>query len=137
MPNYKAKGTVVFQNKTPMCQYRAVGHPIAVAITEALVDKAASECNIDRFEFRKNNLIPDNAYPTKTPSGVPLEDLSHHACIEKLKKLMNIDELERYKKYTIDVMVDRLKIKTENKERLSESIESCFRLGNCVFFISF
>ena len=84
-----------------MCQYRAVGHPIAVAITEALVDKAASECNIDRFEFRKNNLIPDNAYPTKTPSGVPLEDLSHHACIEKLKKLMNIDELERYKKESL------------------------------------
>ena len=101
VPNYKAKGTVVFQNKTPMCQYRAVGHPIAVAITEALVDKAASECNIDRFEFRKNNLIPDNAYPTKTPSGVPLEDLSHHACIEKLKKLMNIDELERYKKESL------------------------------------
>ena len=23
VPNYKAKGTVVFQNKTPMCQYRA------------------------------------------------------------------------------------------------------------------
>ena len=41
IPNYKAVGTVVFQNKTPMCQYRAVGHPIAVAITEALVDKAA------------------------------------------------------------------------------------------------
>ena len=40
IPNYKAVGTVVFQNKTPMCQYRAVGHPIAVAITEALIDKA-------------------------------------------------------------------------------------------------
>ena len=38
--------------------------------------------NMDRYEFRKINLIPDNAYPTKTPSGVPLEDLSHHACIE-------------------------------------------------------
>ena len=28
-PNYRAKTTVVFQNKTPTCQYRAVGHPIA------------------------------------------------------------------------------------------------------------
>ena len=26
-PNYRAKTTVVFQNKTPTCQYRAVGHP--------------------------------------------------------------------------------------------------------------
>ena len=48
----------------------------------------------------------------------------------KLFDIDKIDELERYKKYTIDIMVDRLKIRAENKERLSESIESCFRLGN-------
>ena len=103
VPNYKAKGTVVFQNKTPMCQYRAVGHPIAVAITEALVDKAANALGIDRYEFRKRNLIPDNSYPTKTPSGVPLEDLSHQACIEKLKDMMNIPELEKYKKESLAI----------------------------------
>ena len=28
-PNYKARARVVFQNKNVMCQYRAVGHPIA------------------------------------------------------------------------------------------------------------
>ena len=39
--NYRAKTTVVFQNKTPTCQYRAVGHPIATAVTEGLVDLAA------------------------------------------------------------------------------------------------
>jgi carbon-monoxide dehydrogenase large subunit len=31
----------VFQNKNVMCQYRAVGHPIATAVTEGLVDLAA------------------------------------------------------------------------------------------------
>jgi Aerobic-type carbon monoxide dehydrogenase, large subunit CoxL/CutL homologs len=93
VPNYKAKGTVVFQNKTPMCQYIAVGHPIPVAVTEALIDKAANSLNIDRYKFRKKNLIPNNAYPTKTPSGVPLEDLSHHACIEKLSNMMNLPKL--------------------------------------------
>ena len=39
--NYRAKTTVVLQNKTPTCQYRAVGHPIATAVTEGLVDLAA------------------------------------------------------------------------------------------------
>ena len=39
--NLRAKTTVVFQNKTPTCQYRAVGHPIATAVTEGLVDLAA------------------------------------------------------------------------------------------------
>ena len=39
--NYKARARVVFQNKNVMCQYRAVGHPIATAVTEGLVELAA------------------------------------------------------------------------------------------------
>ena len=97
IPNYKAVGTVVFQNKTPMCQYRAVGHPIAVAITEALVDKAATKIGINLHEIRKKNFIPDNAYPNKTPSGEPLEDLSHQASMDKLLGMMNIAEIEKQK----------------------------------------
>jgi carbon-monoxide dehydrogenase large subunit len=32
------RGRVVFQNKNVMCQYGAVGHPIACSVTEGLVD---------------------------------------------------------------------------------------------------
>ena len=39
---YRAKLRVVFQNKVPTCQYRGVGHPIACAVTEALVDGIAA-----------------------------------------------------------------------------------------------
>jgi len=39
--NYRARARVVFQNKNVMCQYRAVGHPIACSVTEGLVDLAA------------------------------------------------------------------------------------------------
>ena len=42
-PNYRARARVVFQNKNVMCQYRAVGHPIATAVTEGLVELAAAE----------------------------------------------------------------------------------------------
>ena len=102
IPNYKAVGTVVFQNKTPMCQYRAVGHPIAVAITEALIDKAANEIGMPLHEIRNKNFIPDNAYPNKTPSGVPLEDLSHQASMNKLLDMMKIDDIENQKKNDLD-----------------------------------
>ncbi len=40
---YRAKLNVVFTNKNVTCQYRAVGHPIAVALTEGIVDKAAAK----------------------------------------------------------------------------------------------
>src|SRR5580700_4515961 len=44
--NYRARTRVVFQNKNVMCQYRAVGHPIACSVTEGLVDLAASRIGI-------------------------------------------------------------------------------------------
>src|SRR5262249_9319829 len=42
-PNYRARARVVFKNKNVMCQYRAVGHPIATAVTEGLVELAAAK----------------------------------------------------------------------------------------------
>ena len=53
----------MFQNKNMMCQYRAVGHPIATAVTEGLVDLAAAKLGLDPAEIRRRNLIPDDAYP--------------------------------------------------------------------------
>ena len=46
-PNYRARARVVFQNKNVMCQYRAVGHPIACSVTEGLVDLAARAIGMD------------------------------------------------------------------------------------------
>ena len=66
---YRAKLNVVFTNKNVTCQYRAVGHPIAVALTEGIVDLAAQKLGMDPAEFRRKNLIPDDAYPYTFPSG--------------------------------------------------------------------
>jgi carbon-monoxide dehydrogenase large subunit len=90
---YRAKGTVVFQNKNMMCQYRAVGHPIAIAVAEHIVDQAAAKLGLDPAEMRKRNLIADDAYPYKSPSGMRFEALSHHKCFAKLLELMNYDAL--------------------------------------------
>ena len=51
-PSYRAKTTVVLQNKVPTCQYRAVGHPIATAVTEGLVDLGAEAMGMDPVAFR-------------------------------------------------------------------------------------
>ena len=94
--HYRAKLNVVFTNKNVTCQYRAVGHPIAVAITEGIVDEAARELNMDPADFRRLNLIPDDAYPYLTfPSGIKFEGLSHQKCLEKLLALMEYDKLRQ------------------------------------------
>jgi carbon-monoxide dehydrogenase large subunit len=92
--HYRAKMHVVFTNKNVTCQYRAVGHPIAMALTEAIVDLAAVKLGMDPAEFRRRNLIPDDAYPyTEFPSGIKFEKLSHHQCLDKLLALMDYKKL--------------------------------------------
>lgn len=91
--NYRARARVVFQNKNVMCQYRAVGHPIACSVTEGLVDLAAARIAMDPVEIRRRNLIADNAYPCGSPSGLRFEKLSHHAALAKLLSMMNYDAL--------------------------------------------
>jgi aerobic carbon-monoxide dehydrogenase large subunit len=88
-PNYKARTRVVFQNKNVMCQYRAVGHPIATAVTEGLVELAAAKIGMDPIEIRRRNLIPDDAHPSQGPSGIKFESLSHHEALAHLDAMMN------------------------------------------------
>ena len=91
-PNYRAQARVVFQNKNVMCQYRAVGHPIAVAVTEGLVELAAAKIGMDPLEIRRRNLFPDDGYPAQSAAGLKFEQLSHH---EALAHLDTHDELCR------------------------------------------
>ncbi|MGA8515074.1 MAG: xanthine dehydrogenase family protein molybdopterin-binding subunit [Burkholderiaceae bacterium] len=90
---YRAKLNVVFLNKTPTCQYRGVGHPIACAVTEGLVDLAAAKLGLDPLEMRKRNVMPDNGYPATGASGIKLEVLSHEACLRKIETLMDYPAL--------------------------------------------
>lgn len=91
--NYRAQLKVVFQNKTPTCQYRGVGHPIACAVTEALVDGLAAKIGMDPLAIRLKNVIPDDAYPATGASGIKLEVLSHEACLAKVRELCGYEAL--------------------------------------------
>ncbi len=92
-PNYRARARVVFQNKNVMCQYRAVGHPIATAVTEGLVELAAAKIGMDPIALRRRNLFADDAYPATSASGLKFEGLSHQASHDKILKMMDYDKL--------------------------------------------
>jgi carbon-monoxide dehydrogenase large subunit len=97
-PNYRAQARVVFQNKNVMCQYRAVGHPIAVAVTEGLVELAAAKIGMDPLEIRRRNMVADDAYPAQSASGLKLEKLSHHEAMGQLDTMMNYADLRAEQK---------------------------------------
>jgi len=91
--HYRARLNVVFTNKNVTCQYRAVGHPIAMALTEGIVDAAARKLGMDPVEFRRRNMIPDDAYPYTNAAGMKFEVLTHHQCLDKLLELMEYKAL--------------------------------------------
>jgi carbon-monoxide dehydrogenase large subunit len=76
-----------------MCQYRAVGHPIACSVTEGLVDLAALRIGMDPVEIRGRNLIADDTYPCVSPSGLRFERLSHQASLARIVEMMDYGAL--------------------------------------------
>jgi len=92
--NYHAKLRSVLQNRVMTGQYRSVGHPVAAAVTETLVDKAARLRGEDPLEFRRRNFLPLDAMPWISPMGARMIDLSHHACLDRLIDLVDYRNLQ-------------------------------------------
>ncbi len=57
----------VFTNTGPVDAYRGAGRPEATYVLERLMDAAARELAIDPVDFRRRNLIPEDAFPYKSP----------------------------------------------------------------------
>jgi carbon-monoxide dehydrogenase large subunit len=87
--HYRAKATVVYLNKVPTSQYRAVGHPIGNSVGEALVDWAAEATGLDPIEIRRRNIMADDSYPRVTAAGIKVMDMSHQRCLDTLVGRMN------------------------------------------------
>lgn len=90
---YEGRMRMVAQNKNMVGHYRAVGHPVAVAVTEVLVDQAARAIGMDPVEIRRRNYIAPRDYPYRSHGGFTLEQLSQHACLERIVAMMRIPEL--------------------------------------------
>ncbi|HVQ77653.1 MAG TPA: molybdopterin cofactor-binding domain-containing protein, partial [Candidatus Binatia bacterium] len=93
--NYAARGRVVLQNKTPMSQYRAVGHPVASLVMDATVDRVARALGLDPVEVRRRNLLTADMYPYTAPTGLFFERLSHEECLAKVLEISGYASLCR------------------------------------------
>lgn len=80
------------QNKAPTGAYRGVGQPIAMAVTEVLIDDAAHRLGLDPLELRRRNYPADGA-PFASAGGVRADALSLHACLDRLEALMDYPAL--------------------------------------------
>lgn len=67
-----ARGEVVgaFTNTPTTGPYRGAGRPEGALVAERIMDVAARELGLDPVEMRRKNLIPPDAFPYPTPTGV-------------------------------------------------------------------
>jgi carbon-monoxide dehydrogenase large subunit len=93
--HYDAALRVVAQNKVITSQYRAVGHPIATAVTESMLDLVARELGLDPADVRRRNLIRPDELPYTSATGNVYDSGSYHAALERLLEAAKYDDLRR------------------------------------------
>ena len=91
VPAFQSRVRAAYLNKPPSGAYRGVGQPIAVAVTEQLMDAAATVTGIDPAELRSLNYAPERSGPSH--GGLHIGAPSLIACQTKLLNLMDYEGL--------------------------------------------
>jgi carbon-monoxide dehydrogenase large subunit len=93
--HYDAALRVVAQNKVVTSQYRAVGHPIATAVTESMIDLVARDLGLDPAETRRRNLVNPEELPYTSASGNVYDSGSYQAALARLLEAADYARLRR------------------------------------------
>lgn len=80
---YRARLRMAYLNKGVLGHIRSVGHPIACAVTECLVEAGARELGLDPVALRRRSYRDDGPQPQVSPGGIELRDLSLQRCLER------------------------------------------------------
>ncbi|MBF2760996.1 MAG: xanthine dehydrogenase family protein [Ectothiorhodospiraceae bacterium AqS1] len=73
IPAWHARTEVVFTNTVPVHAYRGAGKPEYNHVIERLVDAAARETGCDPAELRRRNVVPPEAMPYATGTGIEFD----------------------------------------------------------------
>jgi carbon-monoxide dehydrogenase large subunit len=84
LEHYEGALQVVAQNKGITSQYRAVGHPIATAVTESMLDVVARDLGLDPAEVRRRNLLRPDEMPYTSVTGNVYDSGDYRAALERL-----------------------------------------------------
>ena len=95
LPALAFRSRAVATNKAPEGPYRGVGMVIAALVHERLMDLLAAKLGLDPAEVRRRNLIPSDAFPYQTVSGMPYDSGSFAECLERALQVADYDALRR------------------------------------------
>jgi carbon-monoxide dehydrogenase large subunit len=79
--------TCLYTNKPPSTPYRGAGRPEATYILERVMDEIAHELGLDPAEVRRRNIIPPEAFPYQTVTGMSYDSGNYPALLSRLLEL--------------------------------------------------
>ncbi len=88
--NYRCLVQGVVTNKSPEGPYRGVGLPVATLVHERLMDLLARELGIGPDEVRRRNLIPADAFPYTTVTGMVYDSGNYVTCLDRAVEALDL-----------------------------------------------
>src|SRR5688572_18154391 len=82
-PAFEVSTKVIFTNTSPVSAYRGAGRPEANMYIERLIDEAARQMGIDRFELRRRNHVKPSEIPYKNQAQMTVDSGDFGAVFEK------------------------------------------------------
>ncbi len=94
-PVYAWEATAVATNKPPLGAYRGVGMTMGAFAMERMLDLLAERTGLDPVEIRRRNLIPREAYPFTSASGMTYDSGDFPRALAQAQALAGYDALRR------------------------------------------
>ena len=92
-PAYAFEAIAVRTHKPPLGAYRGVGMTMGAFVMERLLDLVAARLGLDPAEVRRRNLIPREAYPHVSPSGMRYDSGDFPKALEQALAAADYDAL--------------------------------------------
>ncbi len=83
IPLFEVSTKVCFTNTSPVSAYRGAGRPEANMYIERLIDEAARQVGIDRFELRRRNHVKPSEIPYKNRADMVVDSGDFGTVFEK------------------------------------------------------
>jgi carbon-monoxide dehydrogenase large subunit len=83
IPLFEVSTKVCFTNTSPVSAYRGAGRPEANMYIERLIDEAARQMRIDRFELRRRNHVKPSEIPYKNRADMVVDSGDFGTVFEK------------------------------------------------------
>jgi len=91
------QASAIFTNCSPTGPYRGAGRPEACFMLERLMDEAGKVSGLGPVEIRRRNLIPEQAMPYHTPTGLIYDSGDFSGMMEKCLEMADWDGFDARK----------------------------------------